>query len=70
MKCAIYVRVSTHNEEQKQSLVNQKEIFMRFIADKGWDLFEIYVDIQSGTKSRKRPEFKRMIEDAKEKSLT
>ena len=27
MKCAIYVRVSTHNEEQKQSLVNQKEIF-------------------------------------------
>lgn len=69
MKCAIYVRVSTHNEEQKQSLVNQKEIFMRFIADKGWDLFEIYVDIQSGTKSRKRPEFKRMIEDAKEKKF-
>ena len=69
MKCAVYVRVSTDKEEQKQSLINQKEIFMKLIADRGWDLFDIYLDVQSGTKSKKRPEFKRMIEDAKAKKF-
>jgi site-specific DNA recombinase len=69
MKCAVYVRVSTDKEEQKQSLSNQKEIFMKLISDRGWDLFDIYLDVQSGTKSKKRPEFKRMIEDAKEKKF-
>jgi len=69
MKCAVYIRVSTNKEEQKQSLINQKDLFMSLLSEKGWDLFDIYLDIQSGTKTKKRPELKRMINDAKEKKF-
>ncbi len=69
MKCAVYIRVSTNKAEQKQSLTNQKELFMNLLSEKGWDLYDIYLDIQSGTKTKKRPELKRMITDAKEKKF-
>ncbi|MGI2851604.1 recombinase family protein [Bacillus cytotoxicus] len=69
MKAAIYVRVSTDKEEQKQSLENQKDLFINLLTDKGWDLFDIYLDVQSGTKTKKRPQLKRMIEDAKLKKF-
>lgn len=69
MKAAIYIRVSTNKEEQKQSLENQKELFMNLLSEKGWDLYDIYLDVQSGTKTKKRPQLKRMIEDAKMKKL-
>ncbi|WP_233880278.1 recombinase family protein [Virgibacillus halodenitrificans] len=65
MKCAIYIRVSTNKEEQKQSLENQKELFMNLLTEKEWDMYDTYLDVQSGTKMTKRPELKRMIEDAK-----
>lgn len=52
MKSAVYIRVSTGKEEQKQSLENQKELFMNLISEKGWDLYDIYLDIQSGTKQK------------------
>ncbi len=69
MKSAIYIRVSTNKEEQKQSLENQKELFMNLLSEKGWDLFDIYLDIESGIKSKKRPALKRMIEDARLKKF-
>lgn len=69
MRSAIYIRISTNKEEQKQSLENQKELFMNLLSEKGWDLFDIYLDIESGTKSNKRPALKRMIEDAKMKKF-
>lgn len=69
MKAAIYIRVSTNKEEQKQSLENQKELFMNLLSEKGWDLYDIYLDVQSGTKTKKRPQLKRMIEDAKMKKF-
>ncbi|MGG4038711.1 recombinase family protein [Heyndrickxia ginsengihumi] len=69
MRSAIYIRVSTNKEEQKQSLENQKELFMNLLSEKGWDLFDIYLDIESGTKSKKRPALKRMIEDARLKKF-
>lgn len=63
MRCAVYVRVSTNKEEQKASLVNQKDLFLDFIAKQGWTLYDIYVDVETGT-TDKRPNFQRMIEDA------
>ena len=42
---------------------------MNLLSEKGWDLYDIYLDIQSGTKTRKRPQLKRMIEDAKMKKF-
>ena len=46
MKCAIYIRVSTNKEEQKTSLQNQKDLFFKYISDKGWDIGKIYIDIE------------------------
>lgn len=63
-RCAVYVRVSTDNEEQENSLKYQKEYFINFIKEKGWTLHDLYIDVQTGTKDRKRPELKRLIDDA------
>ena len=68
MKCAIYIRVSTDKEEQKTSLQNQKDLFFKYISDKGWDIGKMYIDIESGTKD-KREQFQQMISDAKNKKF-
>lgn len=68
MRCAIYTRVSTDKEEQKASLKYQKELFYKFIEEKGWDIYEFYVDVQSGT-TAKRKNLQRMIEDAQDKKF-
>ncbi|MFS0779271.1 recombinase family protein [Neobacillus sp. 3P2-tot-E-2] len=62
MRCAVYVRVSTDRDEQKQSLENQKQLFYNFIAEKQWELHEVYVDVESGT-TDKRISFQQMIDD-------
>jgi site-specific DNA recombinase len=54
MRCAIYVRVSTNKEEQKSSLENQEALFKNYIIEKGWDIHEIYVDVESGTTDKRR----------------
>lgn len=68
MRCAVYVRVSTDKEEQKASLKYQKDLFYRYIEEKGWDIYEFYVDVQSGTTS-KRKQLQQMIEDAEDKKF-
>lgn len=67
-KCAIYVRVSTDKIEQQKSLELQESMFTELMAERGWDLFRIYKDIQSGTTS-KRPALQEMIQDAKDKKF-
>jgi site-specific DNA recombinase len=68
MRCAIYVRVSTDKEEQAASLKYQKELFYRYIKEKGWEIYEIYIDVQSGT-TAKRKNLQKMIRDAEEKKF-
>lgn len=68
MRCAIYIRVSTNREEQKTSLINQRDLFERYIQDKGWDIYDFYVDVESGTKA-KRESLQKLIEDAKAKKF-
>ncbi|MEH7237899.1 recombinase family protein [Bacillus sp. JJ1562] len=68
MRCAVYVRVSTDKEEQKASLKYQKELFYRYIEEKGWDIYDFYVDVQTGT-TAKRESLQKMIDDAKEKKF-
>lgn len=69
MKCAIYIRVSTKFEEQQTSLMNQKLLFEDYVNKRGWTIYKIYTDIESGTNDRNRPEFKKMLNDAKEKKF-
>jgi DNA invertase Pin-like site-specific DNA recombinase len=63
MKCAVYIRVSTNQLEQLTSLQNQKEMFIRLIADNGWELYKIYSDKDTGTDG-KREGLKELIKDA------
>ncbi|MEC0245649.1 recombinase family protein [Paenibacillus chitinolyticus] len=64
MRCAVYIRVSTDKEEQKSSLENQRSLFYQYLEDRGWDVFDFYVDVESGT-TGKRENLQRLIRDAK-----
>lgn len=64
MRCAVYARVSTGFDSQKTSIPAQIQLFENFIKEKGWELYDIYTDEQSGSKSN-RAGIQRLIKDAK-----
>lgn len=70
-KVAAYCRVSTDNLDQANSLESQQRYFNEYIRRNPlWGLYEIYVDEGiSGTSTKKRASFNRMIEDAKNKKF-
>ncbi len=68
MKVASYCRVSTDKEDQANSFESQQQYFQEYIArNPDWELYSIYADEgTSGTSTRKRIQFNRMIQDAHE----
>lgn len=62
MRCAIYIRVSTDREEQKSSIENQHLLFQQYTTERSWEVVEEYIDIESGTTS-KRENLQRLIND-------
>ena len=69
MKCAVYVRVSTNRDEQKDSLVNQEKFFLDYISKNGYNFYATYSDVASGTSTRNRKSFLQLIEDVKNKKV-
>lgn len=67
-KVAAYARVSTDNEEQLSSFEAQRDYYMKYIKSKvEWEFVDIYKDEGiSGTSTKKRDGFNRMISDALE----
>ena len=65
IRVAAYCRVSTEQEEQENSFRNQVEYYTRYISEHpDYELAGIYADEGiSGTNTKKREEFKRMIAD-------
>lgn len=65
VKAAIYTRVSTDNEGQKDSCANQEEMAKRFVRDHpNITLIGVYVDDGlSGKNDFTRPEYTRMVRD-------
>ena len=65
VKAAIYARVSTDNEGQKDSCANQEEMARRFIKNHpNISLVGVYVDDGiSGKNDFTRPEYSRMVRD-------
>ena len=65
LKVAAYCRVSTDSEEQATSYDAQVEHYTEFIRkNPEWEFAGIYADDGiSGTNTKKREEFNRMIED-------
>ena len=70
-KVAVYTRVSTKSTEQVSSIENQTKYYTEKVSkNPNWDLQEIYSDEgKSGTSIKKRENFRRMIEDAKNKKI-
>lgn len=68
LRTAAYCRVSTDREEQAQSLHSQQQYFAEYIRQQeDWTLIGIYYDEGiSGTQTKKRSGFNRMINDAME----
>ncbi len=66
-RVAAYCRVSTENEDQANSFESQQRYFRQYIErNPDWELYEIFADEGiSGTNTKKRKEFNRMIARAK-----
>jgi site-specific DNA recombinase len=66
-KVAAYCRVSTDSIEQKESYTTQVNHYSQYIgSNSNWELVDIYADEGiSGTNTKDRVHFKRMIEDAR-----
>lgn len=66
-KVAIYARVSTEHEAQLSALDNQVQYYDEVLKkNPNWILYDRYIDEGlSGTSTKKRKNFMRMIEDAK-----
>lgn len=64
---ASYCRVSTDKDDQANSFASQQRYFKEFIARQpDWELFRVYADEGiTGTNTKKRVDFNRMINDAK-----
>lgn len=68
LRAAAYCRVSTDQEEQLNSFENQVEYYTKYIQENPiYQLAGIYADEGiSGTNTKKREEFKRMIRDCED----
>ncbi len=66
-KVVFYGRVSTEHEEQTYALKNQMQWYDELCKQyPNWSVVDRYVDDGiTGTKAKKRPEFMRMMGDAK-----
>lgn len=69
MKCAIYVRMSKDCGEQKASLQNQQDLFKKYIVERNWEIYDFYIDVQSGSKLKQRRNLQRLINDANNKKF-
>ena len=72
IRVAGYCRVSTDGEDQANSFEAQQRYFRDYIAAQpDWQLYDIYADEGiSGTATKKRIQFNRMIRDAREGRFT
>jgi site-specific DNA recombinase len=60
VKAVIYLRVSTKEQaEEGYSIPAQAEACRRFIADRGWELADEYVDRGESARTADRPQLRR-----------
>ena len=75
MKVAIYCRLSDEDRDKlfehddSASIQNQKAMLIKHASNNGWTIHDIYSDDDYAGTDRKRPEFNRMIVDARAKKF-
>lgn len=75
MKVAIYCRLSDEDHDKlsehddSASIQNQKAMLIKHASNNGWTIYDIYSDDDYAGTDRKRPEFNRLIVDAKDRKF-
>jgi hypothetical protein len=69
--CALYCRLSKDDDLQGESnsITNQKEILKQYAKENNLNIFDIYIDDEYSGRNFERPDFKRMIQDIKDKKV-
>ena len=69
--CGLYLRVSTEDQAREGfSLPEQRKCLKGLCDYKGWEIYDYYEDASISAKTGNlRPEFDRMMEDAKKKKI-
>lgn len=71
LKVAIYCRLSEEDRNKQSesddsnSIQNQKSMLNKYALEQGWEVFRIYSDDDYTGSDRRRPEFNRLLDDAK-----
>lgn len=74
-KVAIYCRLSEEDRDKKcekdesESIQNQKSMLCEYVLEHGWAIYNIYSDDDYTGADRKRPQFNKLLEDAKQKKF-
>ncbi len=63
-RCAVYVRLS-HDRPDETSTERQEADCRKLAEAKSWEVVAVYKDLQSAWSDRERPDFERMLRDAK-----
>lgn len=72
MKVAIYCRLSEEDKNKQfetddsGSIQNQKSMLLQYAMEQGWEIYNIYSDDDYAGADRRRPEFNRLLQDAKQ----
>ena len=72
MKAAIYCRLSEEDKnkqstnEDSASIQNQKAMLVQYALTQNWEIYQIYSDDDYAGADRRRPEFNRLLKDAKD----
>ena len=69
--CALYCRLSKDDDLQGESnsITNQKEILKQYASENNLNIYDIYIDDGYSGTNFERPDFKRMIQDIKDKKV-
>ena len=65
---AIYLRLSRDDQNgnaESMSITNQRDMLMEYCEERGWDIYDIYIDDGFSGTTFERPDFQRMIDDIK-----
>ena len=71
MRVAIYCRLSRedddklHENDESESIQNQKSMLINYAIERSWDIYNIYCDEDYSGIDSERPEFNKLLEDAK-----
>ncbi len=63
----LYLRLSHDDERAGESLSieNQRSILLKYVEEKGWEIYDIYIDDGVSGTTFNRPGVQRLLDDAK-----